>query len=66
MPLTCETGGQSAESCICLFTKMPCVNFGPRSVMQTKFDASCELLRCQNGGRGGAMVFFASRASVGL
>ncbi len=34
-PLNCETErGQSAESCICLFTKMPCVNFGPRSVMQ--------------------------------
>ncbi len=34
--------------------------------MQTKFDASFELLRCQSGGRGGAMVLFVSRASVGL
>ncbi len=61
VPLNCETDGG-----ICLFIKMPCVNFGPRSVMQTKFDASCELLRCQSERRGGAMVLFASRAKVGL
>ncbi len=30
--------------------------------MQTKFDASCELLGCQSERRRGAMVLFASRA----
>ncbi len=34
--------------------------------MQTKFDAGFELLGCQRGRRGGAMVLFASRAKVGL
>ncbi len=65
VPLKCETeGGRVLNHAFVYSPKCPVSILGRD---QTKFNASCELLRCQSGGGGGgAMVLFASRASVGL